>query len=222
MPSKQAWEIWRRFLKSTILGRGMNLRKSLGQWIREDYNIWQWYYSPSLDSLIHITESGELFLHARLIPNINNHVFSPTRAPIKTLPTPLLKASIQHSKRNCLWLIDTGTFIDRSPTNTHRNFFNFVRETHRHNFWCFENVFLPSRYGSLLNDMRTGQVLIISDGSYNPTSQRGTAAWILESSNSSLHIIGKIWTPGVKTVLSAYRCELAGILSAITVLNSLA
>jgi hypothetical protein len=70
--------------------------------------------------------------------------------------------------------------------------------------------------------MRTGQVLIISDGSYNPTSQRGTAAWILESTNSNLHIIGKIRTPGVKTVLSAYRCELAGILSAIMVLNSLA
>jgi hypothetical protein len=83
-PSKQAWEIWRRALKDTILGRGMTLKKPLGQWIRRDYDMWHWYYAPTYDSLIYISESKELFVHARPTPNINNHVFSLTKTTIET------------------------------------------------------------------------------------------------------------------------------------------
>jgi hypothetical protein len=50
----------------------------------------------------------------------------------------------------------------------------------------------------------------------------GAAAWILEGISTSIQIWGKSITPGEATDLSDYRSELAGILAAMTVINSLA
>jgi hypothetical protein len=63
---------------------------------------------------------------------------------------------------------------------------------------------------------------VVSDGSYNPTTQLGTTAWILEGRISNIQIFGKVITPGSASDQSAYRSELAGILAAIKVINALA
>lgn len=62
-PSRHSWTIWRKYLKSTLLGWGFRLMKGLGHWIRNDYSIWRWYFSPILDSIIHLTERNEMLLH---------------------------------------------------------------------------------------------------------------------------------------------------------------
>jgi hypothetical protein len=70
--------------------------------------------------------------------------------------------------------------------------------------------------------MMEGQVILISDGSYSPTDNYGTAAWILEGKLSNLQMSGKIVTPGQAPAQSAYRSELAGILAAVSAINALA
>jgi hypothetical protein len=62
MPSKNAWNTWWKFLKASILHRGMQLRMDLGPWLRQDFDIWHWYYSPSLDSVIQIAAARETYL----------------------------------------------------------------------------------------------------------------------------------------------------------------
>jgi hypothetical protein len=49
----------------------MKLRNNLGQWLRQDIDIWQWYYSQTLDSLVQIVEPTEIKLYSRQIAYSN-------------------------------------------------------------------------------------------------------------------------------------------------------
>lgn len=69
----------------------------------------------------------------------------------------------------------------------------------------------PLQFHQFLNDFRSGHVRAVCDGSFFPSCQTGTAAWILESSNSIYSRWGRIRTFGEKSVQNAYRSELLGI-----------
>ncbi len=90
------------------------------------------------------------------------------------------------------------------------------------NPWCFDHVNIPLNTDALLHEIRAGAVWIISDGSYDLTRHYGTAAWALECKLSKQRIFGTVITPEDVSDLSAYRCELVGILAAITVINAIA
>jgi hypothetical protein len=89
------------------------------------------------------------------------------------------------------------------------------------NPWCFEEIVFTDDLLPLLQDLEKGTVRLVCDGSFDPSSCKGAAAWILEGATSSIQIGGKIVTPGEATDHSAYRSELTGILAAMTVINSL-
>jgi hypothetical protein len=105
---------------------------------------------------------------------------------------------------------------------TNEGLFPIPHERATLNPWCFDYIDFPTNIEELVQDIQAGEVWIISDGSYNPARQFGTAAWLLEGKLSKLQISGTVITPGDATELSAYRCELAGILAAITVINEIA
>ncbi len=88
-PNKAAWTTWRQTLKKTILARGMRLKQELGPWLRTDMDIWQWYFCPSLDGLIHLSHS-KIILHQRKIPTVTTNTFWATGTIILNLPARLL------------------------------------------------------------------------------------------------------------------------------------
>lgn len=81
---------------------------------------------------------------------------------------------------------------------------------------------MPACYEGILEDIIHEEIWLVSDGSYHPSLKFGTSAWILEGMKSKIRITGKAITPGQASDQSAYRSELAGILSAILVINELA
>jgi hypothetical protein len=221
MPSQAAWKIWRSTLRQTILSRGMRLRESVGLWLRKDYDIWQWYYCPNLDSLIQITPIGDKLIYRRQVPYVTHNIFSNQGTLITETPNNLLKASVRKTCKDLWWLIDTGSFTQPLPSVPHTLPSSFTDIAHK-NTWCTTFLEIPSLYSPLLPDIQSGSVLVVSDGSYNPTTKLGTAAWILEGRLSNIQISGSVITPGSASEQSAYRSELAGILVAITVINALA
>ena len=74
----------------------------------------------------------------------------------------------------------------------------------------------PQQFQQFLNDLRSGQVKAVCDGSFFPTSQIGTAARILEYPNSSYSRWGRICTPGEKHIQNTYCSELMDITSLMT------
>jgi hypothetical protein len=83
--------------------------------------------------------------------------------------------------------------------------------------WIWNNLQLPSNIKKeLTNDI---DIMAVSDGSFK--EEHGTAAWIVVVSDKCC-IEGKVITPGLPSVQSAYRSELAGIfgiLATITLLE---
>jgi hypothetical protein len=108
--------------------------------------------------------------------------------------------------------MDTGTFVMQDMTTAYESFHELLQDKDRRNSWCYQYVQLPLTYDSLLLDIQDGQVILISNGSYMPHDNFGTAAWILEGKRSTLKISGRVTTPGQDNMQSAYRSELAGIL----------
>jgi hypothetical protein len=176
-PGRAAWEIWRKFLKLTILSTGMRLKFDLGLWICSDYDIWPWYYSESLEGLIHMSKDGALRLHTRYkIPYITNHNFSNTYNQIESLPRDIKKALVRKSKKNSLWLIDTGQFAVTATVSHPMDFGTYLEETELLNVWCFDSLEFSHDYEPLLKEIELGQVVLVSDGSYDPRTKRGAAA----------------------------------------------
>jgi hypothetical protein len=199
----------------------MNLKMDLGPWLHHDLYSYHWYFSPTSDSLIQITTDKQILLHPRYNRRTYN-TFCAEGTPMNQPPTTLLKASVQLTKDNLLWMTDKGYFSEIAQEPTYKTFSDYLQRSERSNRWCFNYVDIPQDYELLLSDMMEGHVILISDGSYNPTDNYGTAAWILEGKLSNLQMSGKIITPGQATVQSAYRSELAGILAAVSIINELA
>jgi hypothetical protein len=199
----------------------MKLKMDLGPWITLGIETWNWYFAPSLDCVIQITNEKLILQHPRHVSSRNNDLFCSDGIQIEHLPNTLLKATVEKARRNLLWLTDTGLFVRQDITSVHDSFHELLQDKDRRNPWCYQHVQIPQIYDSLLSDIQDGQVILISNGSYTPHDNYGTAAWMLEGKRSKLHISGRIITPGQVNMQSAYRSELAGILAAITVLNAL-
>jgi hypothetical protein len=164
-----------------------------------------------VDALIQITADSQR----------NKNLFSDTGTQIHLLPPQLLKASVQPARKNTLWLFDIGQHVADETITTCTCFKDFIHLRCITNQWCFENLEIPTDYQPLLNEIRAGQVWLVSDGSFFPSLKYGSAAWILEGKTSKLRIMGRVITPGESAIQSSYRSELTGILAAITVMNAL-
>jgi hypothetical protein len=66
-----------------------------------------------------------------------------------------------------------------------------------------------------------GNIQLVSDGSYNPDLQLGTASWVLESQDRGLHITGNLVTPGEEESQCSHPSELSGLLGGIHFVNKL-
>ena len=86
--------------------------------------------------------------------------------------------------------------------------------------WLHCTVEQSDSITSLLEDIRNGSSRCVSDGSYNPHTQIGTASWIIESHNQLEYIRGTSIVPGHHSIQSAYRSELVGLLALLEQLHN--
>ena len=73
----------------------------------------------------------------------------------------------------------------------------------------------PDTRGPILTSIESGNMRIVSDGSYLKDKKRGAAGFIIEDEHRSFNIWGSISTPGEADVMCSHRSELSGILAAI-------
>jgi hypothetical protein len=198
----------------------MLLKTALGPWLRSDLDIWKWFYVPAVDCLLEV-KINEILLYNHNTKSVANNIFGPESTEITTFPSLVQKASVEPLKRGLFRLIDTGELSTPQQPSKPHCFHSFLQKPHKYNQWCFDYLHIPSYYEPIIQDIKNGAVWLVSDGSYHPTLQYGTAAWILEGLTTNIKLIGRVITPGQAADLSAYRCKLSGILVAITFINTL-
>ena len=87
--------------------------------------------------------------------------------------------------------------------------------------WLYHQTSRSRRIDKVINDIKNGKAISVSDGSYYSDTRTGAAAWIIESEDATQFIRGESIVPGAKEIQSAYRSEVTGLLAIIDKLQLL-
>ena len=90
---------------------------------------------------------------------------------------------------------------------------------HRH--WSMTYLDRSDSLTTLYSDFNAGKVRTCCDGSYMPSTGKGTAAWRIESENGREYIEGGGPVPGEKHDMCSYRTELGGLVGTSLALSAL-
>jgi hypothetical protein len=213
-PYPREWSLWQLFLKKTLVHRGLRLKRPLGKWLRFTPE-WEWYYSPSQECLFQQTEGKWLSFSQVLkrdrLPTFTNH-------GVQAIPpTDACRATIYHNRQR---IICTGySPILSQPPNRADTFSQYIKGAVEGEKWCFAHLDMTDDGTILAKAISQGDAITISDGSFQDTY--GTAAWVLEGSDSAGRMRGAVIVPGNANDQSAYRSELAGIYSILVAVTKL-
>ena len=167
--------------------------------------IWLWFYDPLLSTLYQkIGNVWRKWVRANRRGRLGSEPLFKYECNAIRLPTTSQLASVRrlspHKVQLTGWLRKETTHPQEAQKIT-RISTHLTEEENQEQFTRF------------LNDMIEEKVNAVCDGSYFPDGQTGTAAWIMESQNSSYCRWGRTQTPGESGIQNAYRSELFGIVA---------
>ncbi len=97
-----------------------------------------------------------------------------------------------------------------TPTSNYCSFETYLNSLkNTPGYWFLYSVQLPQDCKSFASEMAAGLIIAVSDGSYS--SQYGTAAWVLQGTNSRCS--GQVICPGSASDQNSYRSEVSGLLA---------
>jgi hypothetical protein len=202
-PSSIAWSMWASALKR-LCRSGNTLTTPVGPWTQRVGILW--WYDEKTSRLYQNLDSKivELQRSSRSNTRAATAKFR-TIGCVSSVPAEAVPASAFINQQEVV-LTGIGKLV------------TLHAETKEPDLqWIWNNLQLPSNIKKeLTNDI---DIMAVSDGSFK--EEHGTAAWIVVVSDKCC-IEGKVITPGLPSVQSAYRSELAGIfgiLATITLLK---
>jgi len=124
----------------------------------------------------------------------------------------LEKASVVHQGQKIL-LTGSGTCLWEDKN---QDFCQKQRTTEFSKQWELSVCLLGSQ-SAFLDALTQGRGYAVSDGSYK--DDNGSAAWIIEGPNSTLQLVGQLYTPGHPGDHSSFRSKVAGIVGVLYTLT---
>ena len=209
-PNASCWKFWRDSLIRCLLpihSRSTRLSQPLGQWMGMPAG-WHWFHSASANHLYKIRSDGRYDTyaqgtagHATRRASFRRTTITVSVMPLDALPTTSfpIRGSFQH----------TGTSSVLPPKATESP-------------WQGSVVSYPASFPDLLEGIRTGTAIAVTDGSFK--EGMGTAAYtlsptLLSPSDASYTLVN--CTPGCAEDVDAYRAELGGIYGILETANCL-
>ena len=212
-PGLQAWATWRTALRKTFCTRVVKrLDVPLGNWI-EVPTEWHWFSatlkSPN-DILIEKTSKGyrqyrkygrsklqkKYSLQVKQISNIDG---------MELLPTTVKKVHNYYIKDEPCQINEAA---NSKGTNIRTQWLNVD----------------PCRTGSvrlLVNALKRGSAIAVSDGSYLEEKGVGTASWVISTDDKKNMITARAISPGQARYQSSYRSEILGLLGILEELDAI-
>ena len=211
-PPAQAWTIWRKTLRVVFTnGFSTRLAKALGPWVDLKLSEWEWFVSKDLTKLWKKEgdtwkqfQTSTVRTRRRKFPQLYRLVNKPNEELL--LPTLV-------SKAGRMLLVQNPSEIEKqiSPENSLADTLN-PREFQ----WLFAGMKRSENIDKIIGDLRSNNVVAVSDGSFGlDNSIVTTAAWIIQSKDGSQFISGVTTPPYNEGCKGAYRAELSGLLAII-------
>jgi hypothetical protein len=217
-PTRADWNIWQWGLNKlgqhTREGK-IRLHQPLGTWLETSSCVW--FYDPTCQRIYNrITK--EIYVHKR---------GRPTRQAIScfTLAKDYnddfsLKYGATVIQRKGYLQMESHAEIDSDISQESSDFRQFLNKHPQWDWWSKQVQVDINALATITEDLRNGDVLAVSDGSYK--DQKGTAAIVVEGKRSGCRITSVVQVPGDKDAQCAYRSEAAGILAAVQIVEAMA
>ena len=217
-PNPQSWRMWRDALIHHLLSPQANvvntlLKQPLGRWTHTPTE-WTWFFNPTTNQMLQQTAPRQYRVFNRSQPTQQQTRNPPYRKayppehilclPVSALPTTAV--GNLHTVRH------TGTCTLSEPP--------LPMQPHS---WSGLQVHSPSDLNILLQGIRTGTAVAVTDGSFKDSL--GTAAFTLQpgldhETDDNAFVMVNL-TPGAPIDMDAYRAELGGIFGIIDLANQL-
>ena len=221
-PSHRDWEFWRAALKQAVSSPHSDnhrLTLPLGKWKQPTDDLWNWWFSQSEDRLYHRVEGiWEFWTHR---PELGRRQFALSTQTVLNPPPDLLRASVS-LPRNChtaqlrhLSPAPDPLPLPEPPPSLHK----ILSDVPASLRWSVERCRVPQEGCTIATAIQNNEAVAVSDASLKECF--GTTAYVLEGPNSINRALGVNVVPGPIKDGDSYRCELAGLIGMITLINAI-
>lgn len=210
-PSANDWSIWRKQIKIALSRSPQNaLRQPLGRW----YDFppkWQWHYDTNKKQLVEF-DGKQWYTHEKssISPRLFN--FSPN-----------IHMQLPSYNTQCLIPVTVEAKPDRIIMHALPQFSSIPAPSSSHNNNCYTvtyQITLTGTFEGLCSEFVKGNVICVSDGSFQPSNNNiATAAWTICTTDGKHKLQGLAIVPGDRDQNDAYRAELTGIIGIIEMLQ---
>lgn len=203
-PSLQQWTLWRTALRLTFCSeRDKVLDEPLGHWVLIPPN-WRYYAVQHKDSFQLLQKvEDQWFLHKKSGRSKIVNRYHLKKSKIATPPTHLIFPVTVNKMYKYLIMNDPSSVYIRY-TDSEAQLLN--------TWWLNVDKLQQGSQYKLTEAIRQGRALAVSDGSYSEEEGRGTASWMITTTDKLNYVTAGALSPGGREIQSSYRSEILGIL----------
>ena len=249
LDNRRHWDLWREALDKCFIipsSHDRRLRQPLGRWIKPYEQNWKWWYSHSEHRVYHKTTTNthgrhlfEIYrpLSRRLTgQRTTGTTFERTTLRKNSKPpdaTPISARQRFHNTTSpsitITGIAEQGQPIDsehtRSEVAKEAPLATFIQHLDEGEKWAVQKFVTVDQGKAIAEGITDNTAVAGSDGSHEERTGCSTSAFLIApsitSQNEDEEITGCNQAPGERSIQSAYRAELAGILGILTILQAI-
>ena len=210
-PSPRDFKSWREAMHA-LLDERKFLRSPMGCWLAKSHLTWVWYYSMTEDIIYHLQNNEYVSYYKSRAATRTNPIY--IKSTQQTSPTgPLAFTTVDIINENVIRFEGT----DHTDTSLLPLCYSYPCDS----YWVLKSSNIHQIFNEkwIADDLRSGSLLAICDGSYKPNlySNGVTAAFVIESINGHTPISGTVAISGISA--DPYRGELLGIYTTLSAIS---
>jgi exonuclease III len=202
-PPNRNWNTWRRILRTLFEcnENGKFTKITLQDW-QQDKNQWQWHENQ-LQTSLYQNKNGIWLKYSRAGRSKLAVRYSTQPTILTNKPEEHIERTTVYEKKNYYYSegispLSISPLDQLTPQNTISKFLT-IEQVSTHNIQ------------QIITDLSKGTAKAVTDGSFDPHTKTGSAAWIIESENQTQYIAGSSITYGPPTIQGSYRSEITGL-----------
>ena len=218
-PGRNAKAAWQSMLRSLFIAPGHSYRQlaqPLGNWLHPQDDTWTWWLCPASDTMWERRQNSEWHTWSALPRRYQHRRYTHSGRSSQPLPPDCHRATVRTSGRT-LRLLDIGEFIPSTLPQVPTTLKAALAALPQSCQWAIQHTSFEDDGATVAQAIVQDLAVAVSDGSLRYTL--GTAAFVIEGSNPTNHVLGYNQVPGPVEEGDSLRCELAGLYAIVTVVN---
>jgi hypothetical protein len=189
-------------------------------WSLTQDNFWNWWYSPQDNRILHRTvDDWEVWEYR---PELSNRKFQLSSVTLPSLPSDAQRANVfRQPHGNLVQLRSRGIQVSPPPPTqaAPSSLQDHLTRVDEDLQWAIQHSRVPDEGKTIAEAIQSHNAIAVSDASLKHSF--GTAAFVIEGKDSSNRALGINIIPGPIQDGDSYRCELAGLIGTVTLVNTI-